>query len=398
MKSILESFQISISLSEIFEFSERLRWPNLIKKNLESIITQVSCQELEHLKSFVVKLDFKRRINFEKFLQNLQCKLDIFYDLFKLIKEIDIKELQNVIDKINNSKEKKIFRKITCMVKYLMESNEIEIYIDDLNKVKEYKNYVFIGNTSSGKSTLINYLIGNKLEYYKDKDDFKNKIRIKETAGQMKGPAIGNAILESETDKISYFISDERKQIFWDLPGFKNGLIKRIKHVYQLSELFKKINRNFCVVLAIDQATFDTDRDDSLKIFIQQVYNLLSSNDLSSNNFIIVQTKVENFCCGISEDAILVKTEQAKVNLRNTFKRLYESNKSQNYAEYFDLLSKNETAIIFFFKPNNVGDVTETILINDRFDSSDTINNLKVNLSLEPADKNDLRNLYKLMG
>ncbi|CAF0957283.1 unnamed protein product, partial [Brachionus calyciflorus] len=176
MKSILESFQISISLSEIFEFSERLRWPNLIKKNLESIITQVSCQELEHLKNYVLTLDSKRGINFENFLQNLGCKSD--------------------------------------------------------------------------------------------------------------------------------------------------------------------------------------------------------------------------FRFRISEDKILNKTEQAKVNLRNTFKRLYELNKSQNYAEYFDLLSKNDTEIIMFFKPKNEGDVTDSLLINDRLHISNTFHNLKVNLS----DKNDLRNLYKLMG
>ena len=56
--------------------------------------------------------------------------------------------------------------------------------------------------------------------------------------------AIGNKRFESETDSISHFISDDRKQVFWDLPGFKdsNGMIKRIHHAIKIREFSKIAN------------------------------------------------------------------------------------------------------------------------------------------------------------
>ena len=57
---------------------------------------------------------------------------------------------------------------------------EIKEKISDFNKYihdnsESDKNIIFIGNTGAGKSTLINYLAGNKLIFYKSTDQHINQ-------------------------------------------------------------------------------------------------------------------------------------------------------------------------------------------------------------------------------
>lgn len=74
---------------------------------------------------------------------------------------------------------------------------------------------IFLGNTKAGKSTLINYLIGNKLTAVRE----NHKTIIQKTDANAAGPIIGSGSV-SETSIPEEWHSDLIKGEIWDCPGF----------------------------------------------------------------------------------------------------------------------------------------------------------------------------------
>jgi len=88
----------------------------------------------------------------------LQKKSDLtFEEYFKEMRNILINTNQKnfQLNKINEHR----LKFLTAKIKYILQINLENFDPDD----SSYENIVFIGDTSSGKSTIINILLGNRL-------------------------------------------------------------------------------------------------------------------------------------------------------------------------------------------------------------------------------------------
>ncbi len=96
-----------------------------------------------------------------------------------------------------------------------------------------------IGNTGTGKSTLINILLGNELEV--KKNGLTSMINPK--AGQ-RGPKIGNTG-NAETSIPTPWTNERTCITYWDCPGFEDNrsTVQDIANAFYITEIFKKSQR-----------------------------------------------------------------------------------------------------------------------------------------------------------
>ena len=98
------------------------------------------------------------------------------------------------------------------------------------------KDVIFLGNTGSGKSTVVNYLAGKQLEAIEDEDD--EIVIIAPDA--VEGMEIGQD-MSSCTKIPTRWVSDENIA-YWDCPGFGDteGPVQDITNAYYIHKLFDK--------------------------------------------------------------------------------------------------------------------------------------------------------------
>ena len=150
---------------------------------------------------------------------------------------------------------------------------EIQEKISDFNKTIndcDYvnKNIIFIGNTGAGKSTLINYLAGNKLvafrksyksisqhsdliedtksdpeqedpdEDFKEDSDEDDEYLI-DAVIPKSGIKVGHSS-SSETKRPAYWVSED-KIAYWDCPGFgdTSGEVQDITNAFYINKLLE---------------------------------------------------------------------------------------------------------------------------------------------------------------
>lgn len=113
---------------------------------------------------------------------------------------------------------------------------------------------VFLGSTRAGKSTLVNYLIGNSLICTRDPATRQYKIDTPFTSG----PKIGTTTV-SETVYPSKWSSEKfPSQVLWDAPGFgdNRGVIQDITNAFYVRELLTHVKTaKFALVVDISHIT-----------------------------------------------------------------------------------------------------------------------------------------------
>ena len=118
------------------------------------------------------------------------------------------------------------------------------------SEIKYEDTYVFIGASGSGKSSLMNWAIGNKLVGKKDAD-FR-RINL-EKGDDSPGPKIGIGATAETTIPARWNSKRFLHKVLWDLPGFvdNRGVIQDITNAYYVFELFTNI-KSAKVVIVID--------------------------------------------------------------------------------------------------------------------------------------------------
>ena len=146
---------------------------------------------------------------------------------------------------------------------------------------------IFLGTTKAGKSTLINFLLGNELVGERVQRFLPVTIR---KLNSCEGPAIGVGCT-SETIVPTRWDNVQRlpNLVLWDAPGFEDnrGPIQDITNAYYIYELFKNI-RSIRIVLVVD---FSNIADNFINPFLSQlssVEKLLRSKMSSCFGSIIV--------------------------------------------------------------------------------------------------------------
>ncbi len=219
---------------------------------------------------------------------------------------------QNDEKQEKDDKKDKKTKKIT---KLLIEAaNAIEKYDNIYNAV------LFLGITDSGKSTTINYLLGNKLEKiekiyerkqdndrserkYYDDDDENDDEKIKQYYYRLGkneiGPKIGDTTL-SETLYPEPFFSRKIDFCYCDCPGFEDnrGDAELIANAAGTNSFLKKVKNVAGIAFVCDYRSLEVARANNfLKGIIKGINGMFyNSNDLSvfdSMAFLI--TKAPNF-------------------------------------------------------------------------------------------------------
>ncbi|XP_043469960.1 uncharacterized protein LOC122503467 [Leptopilina heterotoma] len=177
---------------------------------------------------------------------------------------------------------------IICFLISTIRSNECNLNIDDVNQLKhlfddserlmedatrgQSENAVIVlGNVRSGKSTLINYLMGNELQAYRESGRFP-EIKIKKSNENVTGPEIGAGSLLVTTIPSKWNSRKTELQNFdiWDTAGFENSRdeMQDLNKAFHLYHLTKKVE-SLKFILVID---FNDIRGDNN----QQILTLLS--------------------------------------------------------------------------------------------------------------------------
>ena len=194
------------------------------------------------------------------------------------------------------------------------------------------KAVIVIGATASGKSTLINSLIGNNLlaRYNKVKGTF-----IELAPGQ-KGPIIGNTIC-SETTSIKFWKNKKGDITFIDCPGFgdNRGSEQDIANAVFIKEVFAAI-KQVKVLFVAPQGQFDLKnaKCESLMKFIDQLSDLFADIDVLKNSSALVVTKVQDECIVKKGKAIL--TPVTPETIRNILLQIKEDHSKNQESDYFN--------------------------------------------------------------
>ncbi|XP_043478193.1 uncharacterized protein LOC122508738 [Leptopilina heterotoma] len=152
---------------------------------------------------------------------------------------------------------------------FIIESESFQFNLEELNKLRQLFNdsdrrmeeatrgqrknaAIVIGNGRGGKSTLINYIMGNELEANRP-HTFEN-IKITKANNNIKGPEIGAGSLSTTTIPTKW--SSTRPELqnldIWDTAGFADnrGVMQDFNNSFHLYHLTRKVE-NLKLILVI---------------------------------------------------------------------------------------------------------------------------------------------------
>ncbi|XP_043467995.1 uncharacterized protein LOC122502146 [Leptopilina heterotoma] len=213
---------------------------------------------------------------------------------------------------------------------------------------------IFLGNTKAGRSTLINYIIGNTLKAEK-KSRFDPVVIVKADE-KSKGPIIGDGPTSVTTTPTKWYSRNLPNLALWDTPGFEDnrGSIQDITNAFSIFTLVKSV-KSLKIILVIDIKDITEDNT-------QQFLSLLTSiENLFGNNFThffpsttVIFTKVARNIGGNPIDYEYVNYHLESHFLSDTNLRWSEI--AKNFTHY---LIKNTKRVALFRKMMKTGYVTK---------------------------------------
>ncbi|XP_033217827.1 uncharacterized protein LOC117173396 [Belonocnema kinseyi] len=203
---------------------------------------------------------------------------------------------------------------------------------------------IIMGNTKAGKSTLLNYLIGNKLIGVKTS---AYKPVILKKADDSPGPKIGVESI-AETAVPTRWNSSKLPSLgIWDLPGFHDnrGVIQDITNGFYISELLNNSTSAKFVIV--------TDVNDIANDSIHPFLSLLNSvEDLLRgamkecfSSIVVIFTKVPGMIFDSKVDKQFIKQL-----LQDKFLACNGIDISETAKDFITFLIKNDQNIGFFYK------------------------------------------------
>ena len=211
---------------------------------------------------------------------------------------------------------------------------------------------IFIGSTRSGKSSLINYLIGNKL--------IGKKVSICKPVALIKadnspGPQIGIGST-SETAIPSRWDSRKLSGLgIWDAPGFDDnrGVVQDITNAFYINELFKNI-KSARIVLVTDINDIANDSIRPFLSLLNSVEHILKERMRDCfSSVAVIFTKVPDYLHDNRVDKKFINEL-----LKEQFLSCSAIDISEPAKEFIKHLIQNNKNI-GFFKKATPGDVTD---------------------------------------
>lgn len=146
-----------------------------------------------------------------------------------------------------------------------------------------------LGNTGSGKSTLINYLCGKTLQAKETSNDFFGKYSL-ECNQQLTKISSGG---KSETFTPIPIRDNQNHLIFWDCPGYNDtrGELVGLINAYCIAKIAKKTNKAK-VLLVVDSAEAKSSRGEHLREILKTVSSMFSYKE-NLSNIILCINKVD---------------------------------------------------------------------------------------------------------
>ncbi|XP_043465182.1 uncharacterized protein LOC122500350 [Leptopilina heterotoma] len=226
-------------------------------------------------------------------------------------------------------------------------------------EVKEEDIVLCIGATRAGKSTLVNYLIDNKLKA--ERINKYTSIKISKVDNESPGPEIGFGST-SKTTIPKRWSSKKLPQIaIWDAPGFDDnrGAIQDITNAFYLHQLIQNV-KSMKIILTIDINDILHDNIKPFLLVLSAVENLLGDKMKPYFTSIsVIFTKVPNKIEDIPLDMEFINEKLFSQFLSNS-----EMDISKISKEFIQFLIKNNNRIAFFKRPEEIGPITSAIDVN----------------------------------
>ncbi|KAF2885423.1 hypothetical protein ILUMI_20768 [Ignelater luminosus] len=147
---------------------------------------------------------------------------------------------------------------------------------------------IFLGNTRNGKSTLVNYLLDNKLIAWEER---RKIFKIRMDDDNCEGPEIGQGSLSCTTIPGVYAMPGNAENVIVDCPGFEDnrGVVQDIMNALCISQI--KTARTVKFVLVFDINDITNDNIGNFICTLQQTQNLVRNFDELKNSFCVIFMK-----------------------------------------------------------------------------------------------------------
>ncbi|XP_047130223.1 uncharacterized protein LOC124810068 isoform X1 [Hydra vulgaris] len=245
-------------------------------------------------------------------------------------------------------------------------SNKISVLIKKILIIKKesfnlfenitHKNVIFFGPTGSGKSTIINGLLGNTLICHK-KTSFNRSINLV-VQGKEKYPEIGNESYRSQTLVIKPWIKESTS--YFDCPGLgdSRGFIYEIHNALMLRSL-SRVTQNCCAIVIIVSASILGEKDDKFSTFLDHIDRCFDADSVKNNSLLIIN-KTEEFdlqnC--LEEFLSLLSTFRENKNSKSKFLNLFLN---QDYKNKIIFVKKISNSVGEKIMPNHFQTVQDAL-------------------------------------
>ncbi|XP_043466917.1 uncharacterized protein LOC122501480 [Leptopilina heterotoma] len=237
------------------------------------------------------------------------------------------------------------------------------------NQIINENSAIFFGNPRAGRSTLINYLMGNRLKGVRL--SHYSPIELIKAENTSIGPEIGIGSL-STTKIPSKWTSQKLPNLtLWDIPGFKDnrGPVQDITNSFYFYQLVKKV-KSLKIVLVVDIHDIEQDNINDFSSLLNSIENLFGNN--FKNYFestSVVFTKVRQ----LASNGELIDKEYVDYHLANYLlldSGLRESEVMKNFTTF---ILYNNDRIALFMRNSKLGIVNNDLGV----DIFSTLNNSK---------------------
>ena len=382
-----------IQATNINQMIDKLR-TELIKsdnrKLLESFLNNLVLNKLQFIdKNFLQTNTFVFKRSFE-ICENYRKYLDKFIEPNHLIKEIVIDA--NYILYI----EKEQSLEISKTMELLKDAYK------HIDKLRGKKIVFFLGNTGSGKSTTVSYLLGANLKQLINKvGDRVFEIDHGTSNKQGELPKIGQSLGESETIYTQGYLIDQSQDVYLaDCPGFNDtrGGHYELCSNLSIDQVIKNSERICSLVIVLPIQSFIIDRGNHIIEFVddlnERFENVFSREFDKSSLFIIItkSNQVNNEVarkmkdgtrfselrreCQEKYNKLAGETEIDLLGIKSMKKRLdiwtifYELN-NQKQIEFIDVLNKGKKRNDLISKITSLGRTFDKSCYAPLMESSD---------------------------
>ena len=252
---------------------------------------------------------------------------------FSKIKNEQIKQEELLQKKENDEKYKKLEEKFKKQIDGLKKYSEKNSKI--IEKIKNKDLTIILGNPGSGKSTLINYLLGSNLKSEIQIDQFSKIIKVKENEKEFSKIKHQN----SEIENFFFFFENENFNLL-DCQGFleSNGIEFQISFVLMLLRVIENCKK-VKFIFTIDFYSLNTQTEKEIFEFIEKLF---------------INTKnLENFKNSVM---ILITKEKKNISI----------DKIKEVFKYSKDITKNKLINrLFFYQPLNLNQITKNEFIQN---------------------------------